>query len=390
MIRRTGLLGLALALTLLPSNLVAAALPLLQSEWQAGGLAAGWIVGAYQAGYLISAIILLPLTDRLSSRLVIAGGALAAAVAALLFPLLAVDVWSAAALRVLGGLGLAGVYLPGVRVVAATATPERRGLAVGVYVSAFYLGSALSLWLTGLLLPDAGWRGAGLVLGLLAVGAVPAALLGTRGLSRPAGGRAALDLTVLRAGPVARTITAYTGHTWELYITRGWLAAFLASLLVAQGQTTAAAASAGALWAALMLGLGTPGVWLGGWLSDSGGRARTALLIALVSGGLALGLGLLAGAPWPLLLLIGCLLGLLTAADSAIYSTAVAEQAPPGKLGSAQACQAVIGFSASLLAPMAAGLALDLGFGWSGVFALAGVVGAALALPLARDITRDL
>ena len=114
-------------------------------------------------------------------------------------------------------------------------------------------------------------------------------------------------------------------------------------------------------------------------------RARSALLIALTSGLLSLGFGLHGAAPWPLLLAIGCLYGWLQGADSSIYSTAVAELAPPDKLGSAQACQAVIGFSATLLAPMAAGLALDLGLGWPGVFALAGVVGLALALPLMRD-----
>ena len=385
MIQRTFLLGLVLALTLLPSNLASAALPLVQREWQASGLASGWVIGAYQAGYLISAVILLPLSDRLSARLIIVGGALAAALAALLFPFFATDVWSAAFLRILGGLGLAGVYLPGVRVIASTASAQRRGLAVGAYVSCFYLGSALSLWLTGLWMTDLGWRGAGVVLGLLGLLAVPAALLGTRGLPRPSGGRAALDLNVLRDGPVARTITAYTGHSWELYVARGWLAAFLASLLLAQGLAPADAASSGSQWAALMLGMGTVGVWLGGWLSDYGGRARTALLIALASGALAFALAGSSGWPWPLLLGVGCLFGLLVSADSSIYSTAIAELTPLGKLGSAQACQAVIGFSATLLAPMTAGLALDLGFGWPGGFILAGVVGIALALPLVRD-----
>jgi MFS family permease len=74
--------------------------------------------------------------------------------------------------------------------------------------------------------------------------------------------------------------------------------------------------------------------------------------------------------------------GLLQSADSAIYSTAITEVAPPGRLGSAQALQAVIGFGATLVAPMAAGLALDAGLGWGGVFVLAGGVGLALALPL--------
>jgi MFS family permease len=381
-IARTSLLGLTLALVLLPSNLPAAVLPLLQGEWQAGGLAAGWVVAAYQVGYLLSAAVLLPLTDRLPAQRVIGGSALAAAVAALLFPVLAGDVWSAALLRIVAGLGLAGVYMPGVRVVAATATPERRGFAVGAYVSAFYLGSALSLWFTGLLLPALGWRGVGGVLGLVALIGLPLALLGTRSLSPPKGGRAHLDPGVLRHAPVRQIIMAYTGHSFELYTSRGWLAAFLISLLVAQGLPTAAATAEGSQWAALMSGLGTAGVWLGGWLSDRLDRRRSALLVALSSGLLSLLFGWLGLAPWPLLLAIGCLYGLLQSADSAIYSTAITELAPPGRLGSAQALQALIGFGATVLAPLAGGLMLDLGFGWPGVFLLAGLVGILLALPL--------
>jgi MFS family permease len=78
----------------------------------------------------------------------------------LLFPFLAHDPWSAAFLRGAAGLGLAGVYLPGVRVVAAASPPERRGLIVSIYVSAYYFGAVLSLWASGTLLPTFGWRGA--------------------------------------------------------------------------------------------------------------------------------------------------------------------------------------------------------------------------------------
>jgi len=99
------MLGLTLALALLPSGLAAAALPLLQAEWSASGFEAGWVVGAYQGGYLLSAVVLLPLTDRLPPRLILGGGALACGLAALLFPLLAQDVTSAAALPLVHDLG---------------------------------------------------------------------------------------------------------------------------------------------------------------------------------------------------------------------------------------------------------------------------------------------
>lgn len=385
--KRAWLLGPVLALALLPSNVVATALPLLRREWDASATALGWVFAAYQAGYVAAVLLVLPLTDRVPAGRVIAASAAVASAGFLLFPLLAHGIWSAAILRVLAGSGLAGIYLPGVRVVAAAAPGQRRGLAVSGYVSAFYLGSALSLWATGALLPALGWRGAALLLGGVSLAALPLALLATHGAPPPTGQTARLDPRVLTDGPVLRTIVAYAGHSWELYVSRGWLAGFLATVLAARGAGAVEAASRGGQWAALMAGLGTAGVWLGGWFSDRWGRPRAALALAVASGGLSLVFGWLGGLAWPLLVAVGCVYGLLLAADSGIYSTAITELAPPGRLGSAQAAQAFLGFLTTIVAPVAAGAVLDLGAGFGGAFLLAGGVGLAgtlALLPLAR------
>ena len=44
-------LSATLALVLLPSQLPAAALPLLRTEWNASSAALGWVVSAYMLGY---------------------------------------------------------------------------------------------------------------------------------------------------------------------------------------------------------------------------------------------------------------------------------------------------------------------------------------------------
>lgn len=382
----TWLLGAVLALALLPSNVVATALPLLQTEWSASSAELGFVFAAYQLGYVAAVLLVLPLTDRVPIRRVIAISATATGLSFVAFPLLVNDVLSASLLRFVSGAGLAGVYMPGVRVVAAAASSERRGLAVSIYVSCFYVGAAVSLWASGALLPVGGWRFAALALGAISLTALPLAILGTRGAPAPQGRTARLRLSVLRNGPVLRTILAYSGHSWELYVSRGWLAAYLAAVLGGRGLGPVESASLGGQAAAAMAGIGAVGVWLGGHFSDRWGRARAALAIALSSGTLSLAFGWLAGLPWELLLVIGCAYGLLMGADSAVYSTAVTELAPEGQLGSTQAAQAFIGFSASAIAPVAAGLVLDAGGGFGGVFILAGLVGMACAstlLPLA-------
>lgn len=383
------LLGLTLALVLLPSNIPAAAVPLLRAEWAASSAALGWVVGAYLAGYSIAVLLILPLTDRIPSRRIIVSGAAVSALASIALPLVAHDPWTAVLLRVVAGAGLAGVYMPGVRLVAATAAAERRGLAVGLFVASFYLGSAASFLYAGVLIGGtAGWREAMLSSALLSGLAVPLALAGARSLPAP-GGRLLIDLSVLRVRPLMRTIAAYSGHAWELFAARAWMTAFLASVLVAQGASTADATGEAGRWSAIILAAGIPAVFIGGWASDQLGRAGTALIAALASGALAFVFGALGSAPWPLLLAVGFVYSGLVAADSAVYSTTVTELAPTGKLGSAQAIQAFLGFGAGSIGPPAAGLALDLGLGWVAVFGVAGAASILCALPLVLDLARS-
>jgi len=375
-------LSATLALVLLPSQLPAAALPLLRTEWNASSAELGWVVSAYLLGYAAAVLVVLPLTDRIRPSRVIATGAVLTALANLGFALAAHDVVTASALRVVAGFGLAGVYMPGVRLVAQSSDPARRGTAVGLYVAAFYLGGSLSFLATGLLLEPVGWRGAAVILGAVALAAVPIAMFSSRGIPQTTGERAHLDLRVLRNAPLVRTIVAYVGHSWELFILRAWLAAFLAAAFALRGLSPTDASATASQWAALLLALGVPGVFVGGWLSDRVGRLRAAILYALGSGAISVGFGTLLFAPWPAIVAIGGMYGALVAADSAVYSTAVTELAPAARIGSAQALQAVAGFGIGSLGPVAAGVTLDLGLGWVGPFLIAGVVGIATALPL--------
>jgi MFS family permease len=385
---RALVLGPVLALALLPSGFTAAALPLLRADWGASATAIGWVFAAYQVGYVVSVLVILPLTDRVPAGKVVVACVVISSTAFVLFPFLAHDVWSAAIVRFFAGLGLAGIYMPGTRIVAAVASPARRGLIVGAYVSSFYLGGALSLWASGLLLSAMGWEQAALVLAGIGVLALPLALIGASGATVPSGQRASLDVGVLREGPVTRTILAYTGHAWELYISRGWMAAFVAAVLLGRGLDEQSAVAQGSQWAALMAGLGVPGVFLGGWLSDRLGRARAGLWIAISSGIISLGFGFLGNLPWLIFIAIGCVFGLLISADSAVYSTAITEFAPRDRIGSAQALQAFIGFGATIAAPVAAGWMLDNGMGWGAVFAVGGLIGIPLALPLIALLRR--
>ncbi|MDE3112306.1 MAG: MFS transporter [Chloroflexota bacterium] len=384
-LRQAALLGAVLLLVLLPSNVPAGVVPLLQQEWSTSAALMGAVVGAYQLGYAVAVLVVLPLTDRFSARRVVLASVVITLAASLAFALLARDPVTAIVLRVIAGAGLAGAYMPGVRIVAAAADPARRGRAVGLYVSAFYLGSSLSLLFTGILLGPVGWRGAALALASATALALVVTLATPIATARPAG-RARLDPSVVREPRLLGAVVAYAGHTWELYAARGWLAAFFAVVLAARTGSPLEASAVGSQWAAGMLALGVLGVSLGGLVSDRAGRHASAAVFALASGVLSIVLGTLGAAPWPVVVAVGCLLGLLISADSAIYSTLVTETVPAERLGSAQAIQASIGFLAASAAPAAAGLATDVGLGWPGVFATAGAASILAAVVMAAQI----
>ena len=126
------LLGMcAMLLTaLLPFSGYVAALPLIQAEWDAGGAAAGAAFSAYLAGYAVSALLILPATDRIPTGAVFFASAVVSALGNALFPILAFDVWSASLLRFIAGVGLVGLYMPGLRLIAAAFPASARGAAM--------------------------------------------------------------------------------------------------------------------------------------------------------------------------------------------------------------------------------------------------------------------
>lgn len=389
-----------MALVQLPYASYVASLPLIQEDWGLGNAQAGIIYSAYLAGFALAALLISPLTDRYPSTAVFLACVWGSVIGNLLFPLWAVDFVTGSLLRFVAGPWLAGVYVPGIRIVSDHFAEKKRGMAVGLFVSAFYLGNSASLALMGILLPYFGWRTCYLIAGLLASsGIVLAHVLlryGPSGSAGPAGGSGWLSLTPLRSKPLLLIIAGYALHAWELYIVRVWLPPFLAAVLIARGMEVTKAAALGAGLSALMLGMGVPGPFLGGLLSDRMGRTGAAILLLGVSGMISFTIGWMVHAPWGILVAVGLIYGFAVAADSAIYSTGLTELADQRVLGSSQAFHTFFAFGAGVVSPITAGAVLDLSpaeFSWGMGFSTAGVaallgVGALLWLRRLPESTR--
>ena len=137
----------------------------LGDAWGLSNIEIGWVSGAYFIGYVVATPILVGLTDSIDARRIFIGGCVAAAVGSAGFALFASGFWSAAISWSLVGAGLAGTYMPGLQILNARLSEERRIRAVPFYTSCFSLGTGCSFVLNGTLLayvePPGGWLGRG-------------------------------------------------------------------------------------------------------------------------------------------------------------------------------------------------------------------------------------
>ena len=380
------LMSSLLFVMLLPFSSYVAALSFIQEEWDLNNTQAGAIFSAYLAGYALSALLIIPMTDRFGSKYIFIGSAILSVISHTLFPLVAEGVVTGTVLRALAGVGLAGVYMPGLRLISERFANSGRGMAIGTYVTAFYGANSVSLAATGGLMAVFEWREAYLIMSLAAIVSVPIAYLLLRNHRETPGRRSSgrLDLKVLKNREARYHILGYSLHAAELYAVRVWMPAFLMAILVARGIDDAQAAVTAATVGGIALAAGSVGPLMGGIISDRWGRATSAIAIFALSGVCSWIIGWIGDFPWALVVGVAVVYGWAIAADSAIYSTAVTEVSKSAQLGSTMAVQASVGFMGGVVGPIMVGAILDLspesirwglGFSVIGLLSLVAIAG---------------
>ncbi len=347
--RRAGQLALLALVDLLAMSLwfsASAVVPELRDAWGLDDAGAAWLTTSVQLGFATGAVLsaLLTLSDVWDPRRLIAGSALLGATATAAIALFADGLALTVVLRFVTGVALAGVYPPGMKMVAGWFRAGR-GMAIGILIGALAVGSALPH-----LLRPLGGIGAWQPVLLLASGfAVMAAIIAATGLragphqapAAPFDPRAARRIFADRATMLANG--GYFGHMWELFAVWTWIPAFLAASFAADASagTTASLASYLAFGTIAAGGLGAAAA---GVLADRFGRTAVTSWSMVVSGACCLAIGPLFGGPfWPIAAV--CLVwGFAIVADSAQFSACVSELAEPEYVGTALTLQTAIGF----------------------------------------------
>jgi MFS family permease len=367
-----------------------AVLSVVQSEWGLSSTAAGSISSAYQLGTAVALVFVSVLADYLDPRLVFRVSAGLTAVVSLLIPVLAQGHVSALLLFGAAAVAVAGIYTPGIMLLAERFEPARRGRAVGWFLAASSMGYVLALLLGGAVVVHAGWRSALFVLALgpLLCFVLSLALFhraGARGRVPRPRRRLSFDADLSGNKPAQLMIWGYVFHSWELLGMWAWTPAFVAAALAVHGTSPAKAAGLGASLSALFHVMGIVASAVGGTLSDRWGRTAVIAGMMLVSSACSFSFGWMLGGPLVLLVLVGSLYGFSALGDSSVYSTGITETVKPERLGSALAIRSLLGFGAGAIAPLVFGRVLDIyggqgapaaGWGWAfGVLGAGGVLG---------------
>lgn len=345
--RAIGLIVIAQILALSVWFSGTAALPAILAQYTLSAPKQAALTSAVQAGFVLGALLsaIFSVPDRFEPRRVFATGAIIAALANMLALNLAPDSWALITTRFAAGAALALVYPVGMKLAASWARGDA-GLLVGLLVGALTLGSA-SPFLLAIAGSAGDWRSP-LQLAAMAALAAGLLILFTRagpGLRAAASFDPGAILLAVRDPALRLTNLGYLGHMWELYAMWAWIGAFSHAYWDSRGGGSDLAD----LTAFTVIGSGALACIIAGGLADRFGRTRVTAAAMAISGSCALIAGLAFNAPPWVLLPVLVIWGLSIIADSAQFSTAITELAPPERAGTLLTIQTALGFSLTII-----------------------------------------
>lgn len=343
-----------------------ALLPGFITDWHLTNREAGWITGVFYAAYALAVPVLVTLTDRFDARPVYLSGVALTVVSHLGFAALADGFWSAVTMRALAGVGWAGTYMTGLKLLVDRVDPALTSRAVAGHAASIGIAGALSFVFAGALSEWFGWRAAFVGAGLAALAAWLIVFWWAPARERPAPAMPSHVLfdfrPVLRNRSAMAYALAYCAHTWEMNALRGWAVAFLAYVATTTGEQ---------IWLAPTIVTMTMGL-VGTWASVAGnemsirlGRQRLVHLAMTSCVVCAAGIGFVGARSYVLAAALVLVYGVLIWLDSSSLTAGAAGSADPQRRGATLAVHSMAGYAGGFVGPIVIGWILDLSGGMS-------------------------
>ncbi len=345
-----------------------ALLPQMMKLWQLSNSEAGWITAIFFGAYMVSVPVLVTLTDRIDAKRVYLFGVACTVAGHLLFGLFADGFWSAFATRALAGMGWAGTYMTGLKLLADQVDARMMSRAVTGHAASIGISGAVSFLLGDVLAEHFGWRSAFIISAGTAFVAwlMVAFVVPWRPAPPPrAKGHAAL----FDFRPVVRNTSAfaysvvYCVHTLEMSALRGWGVAFLAFVAGTTGFSDETLSPA--LVVTVLALLGTLTSIAGNEASIRFGRRRlvaTAMILSILFGAVV---GFLGSTSYWLAVVLLIAYGMVVWLDSSSVTAGAAGNAEPSRRGATLAVHSTLGYAGGFVGPLVVGFTLDLAGGMS-------------------------
>jgi MFS family permease len=358
-----------------------ALLPQMMQRWSLSNSEAGWITAIFFGAYMVAVPVLVTLTDKIDGKRVYLFGVACTVAGHLMFGLFADGFWSAMATRALAGIGWAGTYMTGLKLLADQVDSKLMSRAVTGHAASIGISGAVSYLLGDVLADQVGWRWT------FVFSAVTAAIAWTMvALSvapKPPAPRTKAQGALFDFRPVVRNTSAfaysvvYCVHTLEMSALRGWGVAFLAFVAGSTGVTEGTLSPA--LVVTVMALLGTFASVLGNEASIRFGRRRLVATAMILSIGFAAIVGFAGSTSYWLAVFLVIAYGVVVWLDSSSVTAGAAGNAEPARRGATLAVHSTLGYAGGFVGPLVVGWTLDLAGGmspmaWGLAFLVVGVL----------------
>ena len=364
----TPLMLLAQTCALLGFACYAVVLTTLQEEWHLSNLQSGLIASAFFFGYMLAVPLATALTDRVDARKVYLVGGLSATLGLLGMAFFAVNFWTALIFMAINGAGLAGTYMPGLKILSDRIQTGELTRHIAFYTAFFGIGTGFSYLCSGWILSALGWH---YVFGIIALGPFSAFLIVLL-LIPPLQhekwkGPIQIRLhdifpvdkwkLVLQDKNASGFIFGYTAHSLELFASRSWLVAFFAFCTAVTGETFLLAATT---LAGVINFFGVPSSILGNEIALRIGRQKWICIVMVTSAVLGIALACSTGQSWWLIFALAVGHAIFIMADSSTLTAGLVISAKENIKGAAMGLHSLMGFGGGLLGPAIFGFMLDI------------------------------